>query len=57
MRLNLPCLHLPYYPFREAVGTVGVVFLGEAGTEEGGEGLIKAGFYGAKEGLDELVTR
>ena len=53
--LNLSCLYHEHYALGEAVGAIAVIFLGEAGAEEGGKGLVEASTNGAEEGLYELV--
>ncbi len=42
-RLYLPRLHLSYYSFCQSIYSVRIIFLVEAGSEEGGEGLVEAG--------------
>ena len=55
--LDLSRLHLSYHSLSQSVHAIGVVFLGEAGTESPGESLVETGFHRSEEGLDELVGR
>ena len=54
-RLYLPRLYLSYYSFRQSIHSVRIILLVEAGTEEGGEGLIETGTDRTEEGLDEMI--
>ena len=54
-RLYLPRLHLSYYSFCQSIYSVRIIFLVEAGTEEGCESLIETGTDRTEEGLDEMI--
>ena len=54
-RLYLPRLYLSYYSFRQSIHSVRIILLVEAGTEEGGECLVKAGTDRTEEGLDKVI--
>lgn len=54
-RLYLPRLYLSYYSFRQSIHSVRIILLVQAGTEEGGECLVKAGTDRTEEGLDEMI--
>ena len=54
-RLYLPRLYLSYYSFRQSIHSVRIILLVQAGTEEGGECLVKAGTDRTEEGLDKVI--
>ena len=55
--LYLPRFHLSHHSFRQSIYSVRIVLLVEAGTEEGGEGLVEAGTDRTQEGLDKMIGR
>ena len=55
--LYLPRFHLSHHSFRQSIYSVRIVLLVEAGTEEGGEGLVEAGTDRTQEGLDKVIGR
>ena len=56
MILHLSALNQQYDSFGESVVHVGVIFFLEAGTEEGGKGIVEACFETTHVFLDEFVA-
>ena len=54
---DLSRFHLSYHTFGKSVYAVGVVFLGKAGTKEGGKSLIEACTNRTKKSLYQLIGR
>ena len=55
--LYLSRFYLSHHSFRQSIHSVRIVLLVEAGTEEGGEGLVEAGTDRTQEGLDKMIGR